>query len=306
MQDADDEHRHRADGGGFGRGEDASVDTADDEAQYEDGRPGQQQGADEGARVGPLLRRRDRGVAAGHDQNDDGVEHDRHQARDHRGHEQLGDVLLGGDGVDDEDDRGRDQKIDHAADGDERSREAVLVAVAAQLRQRGAAEGCGGRDGGTADGAEDGAGAEHRDAEPAADMPHEAARGGEQIAGHARLLGERAHEDEQRNDGEGIVRELLVGVRLHVGEERAEARQVAVAEGADHQHGQPYRHAYGDQQQHRAEADQGNRHSAHDCPRATCTAVTIATSVIKPERTVHTAMAGQTINCSIIVVSPLR
>ena len=173
------------------------------------------------ADVRPALAARDPGGGA-RPGNGDAVEQRRHQARDQRRLEQLGDVLLGRDGIDHQDDRGRDQDAERAADRDRAGGKAAVVLVAQQLRQRRPAEGGGGRDRRAADRAERRAGARSPPS-PArragARRQRSAARNS--AVRQARLLGERAHQDEQRNDRERVVGELVVGVGLHVGEERA-------------------------------------------------------------------------------------
>ena len=122
------------------------------------------------------MRRREVRLAA-HDKRDrDAVEQGCEEPRDERRHEQLGDVLLGRDGVDDEDDRGRDEDAERAADRDRAGGEARVVAVAPQLRQRCPSERGGGRDRGAADGAEGRAGGDHRHGQAAAEVADESAR----------------------------------------------------------------------------------------------------------------------------------
>jgi hypothetical protein len=79
-------------------------------------------------------------AAARHDGDHDAVEQRRHDARHESRHEEFGDVLLGRDGVDDQDHRGRDEDPQGAANRDRAGREPVVVAVTPQFRQRRAPE----------------------------------------------------------------------------------------------------------------------------------------------------------------------
>ena len=154
------------------------------------------------------------------------VEQRRHQARHKRRHEQLGDVLLGGDGVDDQDDRRRDEDAERAADRERagreagrRSRSAAAPAAPPGRRwpwsrptsRRSRRTPC--RRQITAI------------ASPPRDAADKASRGREQAGATCRPLGERAHQDEQRDDRQRVVGELVVGSGLHVGEERRPARR---------------------------------------------------------------------------------
>src|SRR5215203_1355413 len=104
---------------------------------------------------------------APHDEgDDDAVEQGGEEARDEGRLEQLGDVLLGRDGVDDKDDRRRDEDAEGAADRDRSGGEPVAVTIAPQLRQGRPPERGGGGYGRAADGAKPRASADHRHREP--------------------------------------------------------------------------------------------------------------------------------------------
>ena len=231
LRHADKEHGNGAQRGALGGGKDAAVDAADDDqGDQKDGPDGGQCAqpvADLDRRGGCKMR-----APAHHDGDRDAVEDRGKKARDESGLEQLGDVLLGRDGIDDEDDGGRDEDAERAADGNGAGGKAGVVAVAGELGQRGAAEGGRRGDGGAADGAEGGAGPDDGHGEPAAHASGKHLGGLEQRGREARSLGQRPHQDEERNDGQRIVRKLIVRVRLHVGEERRPAREVDVAGSA--------------------------------------------------------------------------
>ena len=126
-------------------------------------------------------------------------------------------------------------------------------------------------------------------ASPPRRRPANASAARNSACGKARSLGQCTHQDEQRNDRQRVVGELVVGVGLHVGEERRPARLVHEAERTDDQHRQTDRHAQRDQQQHGAEADERQSEPAHGCPRSCLTAVAKATKV---SRTISAAREG--------------
>ena len=237
------------------------------------------------------MRRAGRGIAPDDEGDDEAIEQRGKEAGNQRRLEQLGDVLLGRDGVDDEDDGGRDEDAERAADGDRAGGEPVAVAVAPQLGQRRAPERGGGRDRRAADGAEPGAGADHRHGQAAAQMADEAARRLEQIGGEARALGEGAHQDEERDHRQRVVGEEEVGRRLHVVEEGRRVGEVDIAGAAGEEHRQAHRHAQPDQGQHGREAEAGCRHAAHRPPPATRLAVATATMLRNTPMAAQAAMA---------------
>ena len=95
-------------------------------------------------------------------------------------------------------------------------------------------------------------------------MPDEHARGLEQRRRQPGAFREGAHQDEERDHGQRVVSELVVGIGLHVGEERSPPGQVDVADGAGDQHGEADRHPDADQQQHDHEAEDGGSRAAHE------------------------------------------
>ena len=97
----------------------------------------------------------------------------------------------------------------------------------------------------------------------AAQMADETVGGAEQIAAHAGIGHERAHQQEHRDDAEGVV-----GHRAHRGladqlERRRAADQVAEAGDADEAHRHADRHAQQHQREQRDKAEDGDGVGAH-------------------------------------------
>ena len=128
---ADQQHGDGAERGALGRRKDAAVDAADDHQRDQQDRPDGGQRRRRSPTCDRRGRREVRAPAHARPGDRDAVEQRRHQARDERGLEQLGDVLLGGDGIDDQDDGGRDEDAERAADGDGAGGEAGVVAGSA-------------------------------------------------------------------------------------------------------------------------------------------------------------------------------
>ena len=134
------------------------------------------------------------------------------QARNDAGDEELADVLLGDDAVDREHRRRRQHGAERTAGGNHAGGEGLRIVVAAHLRIGDGRERRGGRHRRAGNRGKAGAGGDGGDAEPAPEMSDEGIGGAEQFAAHAGIRHERAHEQEHRDDAEGVV-----GHRAHRG-----------------------------------------------------------------------------------------
>ena len=135
---------------------------------------------------------------------DEHVEAGEDEAGNDRRRVELGQRLLGHDGVDRDQHRGRNEHVERSRRGDGAGGERRLVAVAAHLRDRHPGERGGGRDRGAADRAEQRAGADRGVRQRAADAGEHRVGGLEQLGRHVGARGDRAHQDEQRDDRERI------------------------------------------------------------------------------------------------------
>ena len=202
-------------------------------------------------------------VAAHQPGDDADVERRGEQARYQRRHEQLGDVLLGRDGVDDQDDRRRDQDAQRAADRERAGGQGLVVATAPQLRQCRPAHGRRRRDRRAADRAECGAGADRRHGEPAATFADDRLGGPKQIARKSGPFCQGTHQDEQRDHRERVIGEQIVRRRLQPREECAGVGQKHIADATDGEHGEPDRHPQGHQAEQDGERQAAQRRVAH-------------------------------------------
>ena len=252
--------------GPLGRCEPAQVDAADDQREH------REHGPDPRQRPPPFGHRHGRARAARlrmapHVQRDGHhVARRREQPRHDGGEEQLGDVLLGQDRVDHEDDRRREEDAEGAAGGKGRGGEAAGVALPPKLGQNATlAHRRRGGERGAADRAEPRAGTDggHRHPPPRR-CPHPAFRGTKQRCRHARQGRELPHQQEHRNDRQRVAGEGRVGLALEAGEEdvRPAEREVQPAEPAE-QHREPHRCAQEDQQQQHREGEEAERQRAH-------------------------------------------
>ncbi|MDT4859292.1 hypothetical protein FQZ97_937950 [compost metagenome] len=197
------------------------------------------------------------GCVAGHDPNIDGdgdhVANHRDDARHHGRSKELGDVLLGQDGVDHQRHRGRNQDAQGAASSQRASGQAARVTVAFHLGQ--CHRGDGGRRGHrrAADGAEARAGQHRCHGQPAFEPGRDHAGELEQCSGDAALRGEVAHQDEQRNHRQVVTGEAREGRAVEVVEERLPADLKDVPETARAKHRDRDRHANRHQDQHGGE-----------------------------------------------------
>ena len=191
------------------------------------------------------------------------VHRDREHARKDAGDEQFPDVLLGDEAVDGEHGRGRKDRAERAAGGDHAGGEGLRIIVSPHLGIGDGREGGGGRDGRTADRREAGAGGDRRQTQSAPPVPDETVGGAEQFAAHAGSRNKSAHEQEHRDDAEGVV-----GDRPHRRlsdhlQRGLEADDRGIAGHAD----KPHRHPDGDAQQNQSEqsdeAERGRRIGAH-------------------------------------------
>ncbi len=262
-QHADDEGAAGAAARRFGRGEHAAVDAADDEGEQQQRRPDVAQRREA---LRPRAARAGRQVARprhADDRDGDHVHGDGEDAGQDAGDEQLADVLLGDQPVDREHRRGRDHDAERAAGGDHAGGEGLRIAVAPHLRIGDLRERRRGRDRRAADRRKAAAGRDGGDAEPAPEMAEEGVRGAEQLAAHAGGGGERAHQQEHRDDGE-----IVVGHRAHGGvaddlEGGRAADDVGEAADAHQSHRHADRHAQQHQHEQDDETEDGNRVGAH-------------------------------------------
>ena len=196
---------------------------------------------------------RDRDHVAGH----------RDQAGNHRGGEQLGDVLLGQDGVDHERHAGRNQDAERAPGGQCAGGQALRIAVALELRQRHRGDGGRGGHRGAANGAECGAGDHRGHRQPAAKARHGRRSHLEQGAADAALGGEVAHQDEQRDH-----RQVVAGkARERLGVEKTRQWRPTclqhIADQARREHRHRDRRAQRHQRHHDGEDQQRQLHRRH-------------------------------------------
>ena len=185
------------------------------------------------------------------------------QARNDAGDEELADILLSDDAVDGEHRGRRQHGAERAAGGDDAGGEGLRIVVAAHLRIGDGRESRGGRDRGARDRGKAGAGRDGGDAEPAAQMADEGVGGAEQFAAHAGIGDERAHQQEHRDDAEGVV-----GHRAHRGvtddfQRRIAVDQIGKAADADEPHRHADRHAQQHQHEQRDKSENGDRIAAH-------------------------------------------
>ena len=171
------------------------------------------------------------------------------QSRNDAGDEQLTDILLGDDAVDREHGRRRQHGAERAAGGNDAGGEGLRIVVPPHFRIGDGGEGGGGRNRGAGDRGEAGAGGNGGDTKPAAEMADKRIGGAEQFAAHAGIGHERAHQQEHRDDAEGVI-----GHRPHRGvtddlERGIAVDQIGKAADADQAHRHADRHA----QQHQRE-----------------------------------------------------
>ena len=194
------------------------------------------------------------------------VHRDGEHSRQDPGDEQLADVLLGDQAVDGQHRRGRKDGAERSAGGDHPGGEGLRIVVAPHLRIGDGGEGRRGRHRRTADRGKAGAGGDRGEAEAAPPVADKTVGGPEQFAAHAGRGNEGAHQEEHRDDAEGVV-----GDRPHRGladhlQRRPGADDGAVAGHADETHRHSDRHPQQDQPEQRDKAEDGRRIGAH-CPR---------------------------------------
>ena len=146
------------------------------------------------------------------------------QAGDDAGEEQLADRQFGQHAPDDHQHRRRDQHAEAGAAGDAAEREIAPIAVAAHFRIGDARERSGGGDADAGDEAEQRIGDDGCGGEPAR-QPFAGAVGERVEVARGAAFGEEvAHQHEQRDDGEHVVAQRLIG---GVGDEGAHHLDVA-------------------------------------------------------------------------------
>ena len=181
------------------------------------------------------------------------------QAGNDAGDEQLADVLLGDDAVDREHGRRRQHGAERAAGGDDAGSKRLRIVVAPHFRIGDGGESRGGGDRRARDRGKAGAGRDGGDAQPALEMAEEGIGGAEQFAAHAGIGHERAHQQEHRDDAEGVI-----GHRAHRGQadafqRRGAADDVGKAGDADEPHRHADRHAQQHQREQHDKAEDGDR-----------------------------------------------
>ena len=144
---------------------------------------------------------------AGHDEIDRADEEQgQDYARKDTRHEQAPDGLLGEHGIDDHAAGRRDQEAERAPGSDGSGREAVGVLVSLHFRQSDAAHRDGGCQRRPRKRSKASAGRYGCRGQPAAQVPHPAIGGGEQVVRHARNAGKVAHQHEHRDHEQVEIR----------------------------------------------------------------------------------------------------
>ena len=95
--------------------------------------------------------------------------------------------------------------------------------------------------------------------------PTKAIGGAKQLAAHARVGDKRAHQQEHRDDAEGVVGDRAHRRLADQLERRRTAIQVSEARHADEAHRHADRHAQQHQHEQRDETDDGDGIGAHAC-----------------------------------------
>ncbi len=197
------------------------------------------------------------GHDAGIDRDGDHVPEHRDQTGDEGRDEQPFDVLFCKDRIDHKHHRRRDQDTQCPASGQSACRQRAGVARTLEFRQGDLAHGrcrCQRR---SANRTEARGGPHCGHGQPALAVAQPRVGCVEQVAGHAATGGEFAHQQEQRDDGEGVVRQRPIKERLQLA-----VHQACVAlddEGAEEAHDEQRRgegDAQEDQQQERGKAQQ--------------------------------------------------
>jgi hypothetical protein len=210
LRNGEDEGQRSPDRGGFGRREEAGVDTSDDGADQDDDRQKLVRDVRPAHRFDVVCRAHG-ADETGHDVGHavDGERHGERQqdTRNHSGDEQPPDRGFRDQAVDDQEQARRDQHPEHRRAGNRSDRKARGVAVLHHRRHRDPAEHCGGCDRTAHDGGEDRVGSHGRNAEPAAQFAQQARRDLERVAPDVGLLQHQAHHDEQRDHAELVGRD---------------------------------------------------------------------------------------------------
>ena len=190
------------------------------------------------------------------------------EPRDNASDEQLADVLLGDDAVDGKHGRRRQHGAERAAGGNHAGGEALRIIVTPHFRVGDGGKGRRGGDRGARDRGKPGASGDGGDAEPALKVADEGIGGTKQFAAHARIGHEGAHQQEHRDDAEGII-----GHRAHRGQpdafqRRRAADQISEAGDADQAHRHADRHAQQHQREQADEAEDRDGVGTHGSPHA--------------------------------------
>ena len=209
---------------------------------------------------------RDRRVQLRPDHDDRHEQSGQDQPGQDAGDQQLADGLLGDHPVDDEPDAGRDEEVDRRPGGHDAGRELGRVAVAPHLRDDGLAEGGRGGDRGAADGREARDGHDGRDPQPPGPAPEPRVEGAVEARGDPGGVREPAHEDEERDDGEGVGGGGLVHRARKQGQRRARAGEHPDTGGPHEHQRKGDRHPQEDQQHHEAAAEYADQDRVHPPP----------------------------------------
>ena len=254
-------------GGGLGRAEHAEIDAADRDSEQQDDLPQAQQGLEAfGQRQAGHFRHPVRRDPAD-DRDHEDVQGGERDTRQQRGGEQLRHAGFGDDGVEDQDDRGRNQDAERAAGGDGAGRQPLIVAELAHFRDRNPRHGGGGRERRTADRPETGAGADCAHGERAAQAAEQGIGRPVQVARHAGTGGDDAHQDEQGHDGEpvSVFADQVGGCFARRQAGIAPAVHDGIAEQAGNPEGGADRHADQDQPEDRQQAEPAVDLTRHRC-----------------------------------------
>ena len=191
------------------------------------------------------------------------IEKNAEKARDDPGEEKLLHIGLGHEAVEHEYDRGRNHDAQRAPGRDDTSGKASVIARTPHFRQRNLAHSCGCGDGRAVDGGEPAAGKDSSEGQSARAVPDPRVAGIEELAAHAGLRGEGAHENEHRDDAQVVVRQHGERYICQQIQTRTPAGDDRKPQHADYAHGHADRHPQRHEHEHGDEAEQGHEVTVH-------------------------------------------
>ena len=210
--------------------------AADDDAEEDEGADKALERVQALAPSDVIFARCDGGVFADPQDDRDDEEDRQDHTGDDAGDEERADALLRHRAVEDHRGGGRDEEAKRTARGDAAGGEPIVIAVFAHLGDGDGAHRGGGRLCGAADGAEERAGEHGAAGKTAWQTVEPLAAALVKISGYAGDVGIVAHQDEQGNDGERIVRCIRVGRHgEHVDRTREAVRHHIADEAGEHQ-----------------------------------------------------------------------